>query len=127
MILFYFSSILKQELNTQALRVMIKEKHHIEKKSLSSSSEGGDPSTGDENQMIKTPDNSSGDIHHDLDSIIKTETDMTALIDNAGSDVVDTKNGVGNGNSSNNASPGSSNSDQKQQIMSNDMCLSQSM
>lgn len=106
---------------------MIKEKQHIENKSLSSSSEGVDPSTSDDNQMIKTPDNSSGDIHHDLDSIIKTETDMTALIDNAGGEVVDSKNSVGNGNGSNNASPGSSNTDQKQQILTNEMCLNQSM
>lgn len=105
---------------------MIKEKQHIEKKSLSIS-EGQDPCAGDDNQMIKTPDNNSGDLHHDLDSIIKTETDMTALIDNTGGDVTDTKSGVGGGNASNNASPGSSNNDQKQQLLSNDMCLNQSM
>jgi len=104
---------------------MIKEKQHIEKKSSSSSCEGIDPSAGDVNQMIKTLDNSA-DIHQDLDCIIKTETDMTALIDNTGSDVADSKNGVGSGNASN-ASPGSSNTDIKPQILSNDMCLSQSM
>lgn len=106
---------------------MIKEKQHIEKKSSSSSSEEGDPVAGDDNQMIKTPDNNSGDLHHDLDSIIKTETDMTALIDNSGSDVSDSKSGVGGGNANSNASPGSSNTDQKQQLMSNDICLNQSM
>lgn len=105
---------------------MIKEKQYIEKKSSSSSCEGNDPSAGDVNQMIKTLDN-SGDIHQDLDCMIKTETDMTALIDNTGSDVADSKNGVGSGNASSNASPGSSNTDIKPQILSNDMCLSQSM
>lgn len=105
---------------------MIKEKQCIENKS-SSSSEGGDPGAGDDNQMIKTPDNNSGDLHHDLDSIIKTETDMTALIDNTGGDVADNKSGVGGGSAGSNASPGSSNTDQKQQLMSNDICLSQSM
>lgn len=105
---------------------MIKEKQHIEKKS-SFSSEGVDSDAGDDNQMIKTPDNNSGELHHDLDSIIKTETDMTALIDNTGADVTDTKSGVGGGNVSSNASPGSSNNDQKQQLLSNDMCLNQSM
>lgn len=103
---------------------MIKEKQHIEIKSSSSSSEGRDPNSGDDNQMIKTPDNNTGDLHHDLDSIIKTET-MTALIDNNGGDVADTKSGVGGGSVSSNASPGSSNVDQK--LMSNDICLSQSM
>lgn len=106
---------------------MIKEKQRIEQKS-SSSNEGGDhPSASDDNQMIKTPDNNSGDLHHDLDSIIKTETDMTALIDNTSGDVADNKSGVGVGSASSNASPGSSNTDQKQQLMSNDICLSQSM
>lgn len=105
---------------------MIKEQQHIENKSSSNSEGGGDPSAGDDNQMIKTPDNNSGDLHHDLDSIIKTETDMTALIDNNGGDVADSKSGVGNGNVSNNASPGSSNTDQKQ-LLSNDICISQSM
>lgn len=108
------------------MRVMIKEKQHIEKSS-SSSSEGGVPNAGNDNQMIKTPDNNSGDIDHDLDCIIKTETDMTALIDNTGGDVADNKSCVGNGNTNSNVSPGSSNTDQKQQILSNDMCLSQSM
>jgi len=103
---------------------MIKVKQHIENKSLSSSSKVENPSAGDDNQMIKTPDNNSGDIHQDLESIIKTETDMTALIDNTSGDV-DSKSGVGGGNGSSNASPGSSNADQKQQILSNDMCLSQ--
>jgi len=103
---------------------MIKEKQYIETKSSSFSSEG-DPSIGDDNQMIKTPDNNSGELHHDLDRIIKTESDMTALIDNAGGDVADNKSGVG-GNATSNTSPGSSNTDQKQQLMSNDICLSQS-
>lgn len=103
---------------------MIKEKQHIETKSSSSSSEGGDPNACDDNQMIKTPDNNRSDLHHDLDSIIKTET-MTALIDNNGGDVADSKSGVGGGNISSNASPGSSNVDQK--LMSNDICLNQSM
>ncbi|XP_060843581.1 protein BCL9 homolog [Rhopalosiphum padi] len=102
---------------------MIKEKQYIETKSSSFSSEG-DPSIGDDNQMIKTPDNNSGELHHDLDRIIKTESDMTALIDNAGGDVADNKSGVG-GNATSNTSPGSSNTDQKQQLMSNDICLSQ--
>lgn len=103
---------------------MIKERQHINKKS-SSSSEGRDPNAGDENQMIKTPDNNSGDLHHNLGSIIKTETDMTALIDNNGGDVADNKSGVGGGSASNNTSPGSSNTDQKQ-LLSNDICISQS-
>lgn len=103
---------------------MIKETQYIEIKSSSSSSEGGDePGTGNDNQMIKTPDHNSADLHHDLDSIIKAESEMTALIDNSGGDVVDGKSGVGGGNASNNASPGSSNNDQKQQLMSNDICL----
>lgn len=106
---------------------MIKEKQHIEKKSSLCSSEGGDPDAGNDNQMIKTPDNNSGDLHHDLDSIIiKTESDMTALIDNNGGDVADSKSGVGGGKASSNTSPGSSNNDQKQQLMSNDICLNQS-
>lgn len=125
---FFTAPLLKAELQPHIFkRVMIKEKQRIENKSSSSSSEGGDPGTGDDNQMIKTPDNNSGDLHHDLDSIIKTETDMTALIDNTGGDVTDTKNGVGGGSASSNASPGSSNNDQKQQMLSNDMCLNQSM
>jgi len=103
---------------------MIKEKQYIEKKSLSFSSEA-DPNAGDDNQMIKTPDNNSVELHHDLDRIIKTESDMTALIDNAGGDVADNKSGVG-GSASSNTSPGSSNTDQKQQLMSNDICISQS-
>lgn len=108
---------------------MIKEQQHIENKSFSSNSEGQDPTNVcDDNQMIKTPDNNSGDLHHDLDNIIKTETDMTALIDNnTGGDVADNKSGVGGGNASNNTSPGSSNADQKQQLMSSDNCHSQSM
>jgi len=107
---------------------MIKEQQHIENKSLSSNSEGRDPADScDDDQMIKTPDNSV-DLHHELNSIIKTETDMTALIDNNTSgDVGDGKSGVGGGSASNNTSPGSSNADQKQQLMSNDICLSQSM
>lgn len=109
---------------------MIKEQQYIENKSLSSNSEGRDPAGAcDDDQMInKTPDNNSSDLHHDLDSIIKTETDMTALIDNnTGGDVADSKGGVGGGSASNNTSPGSSNADQKQQLMSNDICHSQSM
>lgn len=125
--LCFTSSNLNQELHTRkVVRVMIKEKQHIEKKSSSSSYGGNDSSTDDVGQMIKTLDN-SGSIHQDLDCIIKTETDMTALIDNTGSDVADGKSGVGSGNGSSNASPGSSNADLKPQIMSNDICLSQSM
>lgn len=105
---------------------MIKEKQRIDKKSSSSNSGGGDPSAGDDNQMIKTPDNNSSDLHHDLDSIIKTEADMTALIDNSSGDIADSKSGIGGGGPSSNASPGSSNTDQKQQLLSNDICLSQS-
>lgn len=101
---------------------MIKETQYIEIKSSSSGSEGGDePGTGHDIQMIKTPDNNCADLHHDLDSIIKAESEMTALIDNSGGDVTDGKSG--GGNASNHASPGSSNNDQKQQLMSNDMCL----
>lgn len=126
--LFFYliASLLNKSCNHTSSSVMIKEKQYIENKSSSSSSERGDPGASNDNQMIKTPDNNSGDLHHDLGSIIiKNESDMTALIENTGGDVADSKSCVGGGSSSN-TSPGSSNTDQKQ-LMSNDISLSQSI
>ncbi|XP_050530003.1 protein BCL9 homolog [Daktulosphaira vitifoliae] len=103
---------------------MIKEKQRIEKKTTSSSNFGvEEPNASDDIQMIKTPDNNSSDLHHDLDSIIKTENEMTALIENSnGNDVTDGKSSVG---PASNTSPSSSGVDQKSQLISNDLCLNQ--